>query len=133
MNSAGKDSAAGAPQLYGPALLPAPRSCRACRGPAASVTVGALPSRQRCSCRRGSCRRGSCRRFPCRRFFSFFKMTDISVLSHENRKFPPSDAFRRAAVVSDPRVYQTAAADIEAYWAREARELEWITPFKTVL
>ncbi len=60
-------------------------------------------------------------------------MSSIDVLLQETRKFPPADAFARAAVVSDPAIYQRAARDIPAYWAEQARELEWIAPFKTVL
>jgi acetyl-CoA synthetase len=60
-------------------------------------------------------------------------MDEISALLREDRRFPPSDAWRRAAVVNDPAVYATAAADPEAFWASFARELEWITPGSRVL
>ena len=60
-------------------------------------------------------------------------MNEIDALLNENRRFPPSDAFRRAAVIQDAGVYERAAADPEAFWAERARELEWITPFKNVL
>jgi acetyl-CoA synthetase len=60
-------------------------------------------------------------------------MTDISVLLTENRKFPPSDAFRRGAHYSDASIYARASRDIEGYWAEQAREIEWVTPFTTVL
>jgi acetyl-CoA synthetase len=57
----------------------------------------------------------------------------IDVLLHENRAFPPSAAFRRAANVSDARIYARAARDPEAFWAGIARELEWVRPFRTTL
>ncbi len=60
-------------------------------------------------------------------------MSDISVLLQENRKFPPPASFKATAVVSDPGIYEKAARDIPAYWAEQAKELEWIEPFKTVL
>ncbi|MEP6691965.1 MAG: acetate--CoA ligase [Gemmatimonadaceae bacterium] len=60
-------------------------------------------------------------------------MTDIDVLLQENRSFPPSAAFRAQANASDPAIYERAASDPETFWADMARELEWITPFTTVL
>ena len=60
-------------------------------------------------------------------------MTDIDTLLQENRKFPPPDEFSRAALVSSPEIYSTAAADPEAFWAEQARQLEWIKPWNTVL
>jgi acetyl-CoA synthetase len=59
--------------------------------------------------------------------------SDLEALLHENRKFEPSDAFRAAAVPNDPGVYARAAADPEAYWADEAKTLEWIRPYDRVL
>ena len=60
-------------------------------------------------------------------------MTDISVLLQENRKFPPPRSFAATAVVSDPAVYERAARDIPAYWADQARAVEWMEPYRTVL
>jgi acetyl-CoA synthetase len=60
-------------------------------------------------------------------------MDEISALLQEDRKFPPSDEWRRSAVVNDPGVYARAAADPEAFWAGFAAELEWITPWTRVL
>ena len=60
-------------------------------------------------------------------------MSDIDVLLTENRKFPPSREFAASAHVRDERLAQEAAADHEGFWARQARELEWIRPFTTVL
>ena len=58
---------------------------------------------------------------------------EISALLTEERSFPPSAAFTAAAHANDPGVYARAAADPEAFWAGFARELDWITPFTTVL
>ncbi|HMC75664.1 MAG TPA: acetate--CoA ligase [Vicinamibacterales bacterium] len=60
-------------------------------------------------------------------------MDEISALLQEHRKFPPSDEWRRNAVVNDPAVYARAAADPEAFWAGFAGELEWMTPWTRVL
>src|SRR5260370_5991781 len=49
-------------------------------------------------------------------------------------KFPPPADFTARAVVSDPAVYEQAAADPPAWWATQARErLHWDTPFSSVL
>jgi acetyl-CoA synthetase len=58
---------------------------------------------------------------------------EFSALMTENRSFPPSEAFRAAAVVSDPSIYDSADADPEGFWAGMARELEWIAPWDRVL
>ena len=60
-------------------------------------------------------------------------MSEIDALLKEDRSFPPTDAWRRSANISDPAVYERAAADPEAFWAGFARELEWIEPWQTVL
>jgi acetyl-CoA synthetase len=60
-------------------------------------------------------------------------MTDIDVLLTENRRFPPSPDFKARALVTDRAIYDEAAADPEAYWAEQARALEWIEPWKAVL
>ena len=57
----------------------------------------------------------------------------IEALFEERRSFPPSEAFRRQALLSDPEVYARAAADPEAYWAAQAGRLDWFTPWATVL
>ena len=59
-------------------------------------------------------------------------MAEIDALLQENRKFPPSAEFRRAAIVNDPRVYENAARDYEAFWAQKANELHWFKPWKTI-
>ena len=62
------------------------------------------------------------------------KIYAIDALSYEQRKFPPSVAFKAAALVSDQRLYEEGELDFEAYWARHARELvSWVTPFTKTL
>ena len=52
----------------------------------------------------------------------------------ENRTFPPSPEFAAAAHLSDRSHYDEAAADYEAFWARQARELlTWDEDFHTTL
>jgi acetyl-CoA synthetase len=57
----------------------------------------------------------------------------IEALMRENRSFAPPDAFARQATISSPDIYQRAAADPEAYWADEARTLDWFEPWHTIL
>lgn len=58
---------------------------------------------------------------------------ELDVLLGTERTFPPPSAFARDAVLSDPAVYEQAAADPEAWWAAWADRLEWIEPWETVL
>ena len=60
-------------------------------------------------------------------------MQDIDVLLTETRSFPPPEGFARDAHVRTDAIYLEAANDFEAYWAGAAGNLEWITPWKTVL
>ena len=46
----------------------------------------------------------------------------IEGLVHEQRTFPPSDEFRRGALIADEAVYREAETDFEAFWSRLARE-----------
>ena len=52
---------------------------------------------------------------------------------HEDRHFPPSEAFRARAVVADPGVYERAAAAGPDFWAEQAGALDWFRPWDTVL
>jgi acetyl-CoA synthetase len=63
-----------------------------------------------------------------------------SDLEHElermldQEKFPPPSEFREKALWNDPRVYDEAAADPEAWWLRQANELlDWETAPKQAL
>jgi acetyl-CoA synthetase len=60
-------------------------------------------------------------------------MSEIDALLQENRSFSPSDRFREGANISDPSIYERAAADPEGFWSSFASELEWIEPWHTVL
>src|SRR6188472_2008485 len=60
-------------------------------------------------------------------------MSEIDALLKEDRRFPPPEAWTRAAIVSDAAVYDRAAADPESFWAGFARELEWVEPWSQVL
>jgi acetyl-CoA synthetase len=60
-------------------------------------------------------------------------MSEIDNLLQEDRRFPPSPAMQKSANISDPRVYERAARDPEAFWVEFARELEWIRPWDSVL
>jgi acetyl-CoA synthetase len=63
-------------------------------------------------------------------------MTEPTIEDYfvEERTFPPPDAFRAAALVTDDSLQREADADFEAFWARQAREmLTWSTDFHTTL
>ncbi len=58
----------------------------------------------------------------------------IEELYVEERSFPPPPDFVAEAQVADRALYDEAAADYEAFWARQAREhLSWNTDFHTTL
>jgi acetyl-CoA synthetase len=57
----------------------------------------------------------------------------ISALLVEERRYAPDDAFRAQANVSDPKVYERADADYEAFWAEQAKQVDWIKPYEKVL
>ncbi|GAA3010806.1 acetate--CoA ligase [Microbacterium aurantiacum] len=58
--------------------------------------------------------------------------TQIDHLLNETRRFSPPDGFAAQAVGSAD-LYARAAEDREAFWADQARELHWHTPFTEVL
>jgi acetyl-CoA synthetase len=51
----------------------------------------------------------------------------------ENRVFPPPEHIRRRAVVTDPGVYERAAADPDRFWAEQAGALDWYRTWDSVL
>jgi len=57
---------------------------------------------------------------------------EIEALLHEDRTFTPSPAFVAQANV-DASIYETAAADPIAYWAKQAERLTWGIPFTSTL
>ena len=57
----------------------------------------------------------------------------IDDLMLENRKFPPSAAFKRQALVADTGLYDDAAEDYQGFWARQAADLlTWSTDWDTI-
>ncbi|MCW2527502.1 MAG: acetyl-CoA synthetase, partial [Pseudonocardiales bacterium] len=57
---------------------------------------------------------------------------NLSNLLHEERRFPPSAEFAAQANLS-ASAYDEASTDRLAFWAKQAAELEWATPWATVL
>jgi acetyl-CoA synthetase len=57
----------------------------------------------------------------------------IEALMQEGRTFSPPPEFTAAANIKDESVYARADADFEAYWAEEAKRLDWFTPWGQVL
>ena len=66
-------------------------------------------------------------------------MSEVEIQSvlRENRRFPPPEGFAAQAHIKSleeyRRIYDEAAADPEAFWARIAAELAWIEPWTKVL
>ncbi len=58
--------------------------------------------------------------------------TSIDSLLHENRRFAPDPAFT-ANAVAGPELYDQARTDRLAFWAAQARQLHWHTPFTETL
>jgi acetyl-CoA synthetase len=60
-------------------------------------------------------------------------MTDqIDTLLSEQRRFPPPAQFA-AGAAAKPELYRRATADRLAFWEAEAKALDWIQPWSTVL
>jgi acetyl-CoA synthetase len=58
----------------------------------------------------------------------------IANLLEELRTFPPPTEFASNAVVRDPKIYDEANADIEAFWAKQAEDhVTWFKPWDNVL
>ena len=51
----------------------------------------------------------------------------------EVERFDPPAAFVEHALLSDPAVYEEAERDWKGWWERQARELDWFTPWQQVL
>ena len=63
---------------------------------------------------------------------------NIDTVMHEERLFPPSEAFASQAAIGSMDAYQAlydqAKADPITFWDQVARdELHWFQPFNTVL
>jgi len=57
----------------------------------------------------------------------------LDDLLREDRRFPPSEEFRRQAHVREESVREEAERDFEAYWERWAGELDWFRRWDRVL
>src|SRR6478672_11503476 len=57
----------------------------------------------------------------------------IDAFLHEERRYPPSPEFVAQANWNDPAIYERAEADPEAFWAEQARSIDWFKPWDTVL
>ena len=52
----------------------------------------------------------------------------------EERTFPPSEEFKKDALVVDNSMHEEAETDFEGFWARQAAELlDWDSEWDTVL
>jgi acetyl-CoA synthetase len=58
---------------------------------------------------------------------------ELDVLLATERTFPPSPEFAEQANANNPKIYDEANADPEAWWASWADKLEWIEPYQQVL
>ena len=59
--------------------------------------------------------------------------SELDVLLETERTFPPPEEFAERANANDPKVYEEADADPEAWWASWAEKLDWIEPWSQVL
>jgi acetyl-CoA synthetase len=65
--------------------------------------------------------------------------TNTDALDHELarmleiERFPPPSHFVDHALLNDPAIYERAAADPQAWWAEQASQLHWFTPWEQVL
>jgi acetyl-CoA synthetase len=57
----------------------------------------------------------------------------LSALLDERRTFPPSEEFKGHANWNDPGIYDRAAKNPEGFWAEQAKNLDWFTPWQRVL
>jgi acetyl-CoA synthetase len=51
----------------------------------------------------------------------------------ELERFEPPASFREHALLSDPAIYEEAARDPQAWWAKQAQSLDWFAPWERVL
>ncbi len=51
----------------------------------------------------------------------------------EVERFEPPAEFAEKALLNDPEVYDRAARDPQGWWAEQARQLDWFSPWRTVL
>ncbi len=58
---------------------------------------------------------------------------NLSALLQEKRLFHPREEFCKQANAGDPGIYERASKDPEAFWAEEAKHLDWFAPWQSVL
>jgi len=58
---------------------------------------------------------------------------ELDVLLKTEQTFPPPTELASDANASDPKIYEEADSDHEAWWASWADQLEWIEPYEKVL
>ena len=61
------------------------------------------------------------------------KQATVKTLLEENRIFNPSEEFKKNANVQDESIYQEAANDREAFWAKHAEGVDWFEKWNKVL
>jgi acetyl-CoA synthetase len=59
--------------------------------------------------------------------------SELDVLLQTEQIFPPPEEFAEQANANDPKIYEEADADPEAWWASCAEKLEWAKPWSEVL
>ena len=57
----------------------------------------------------------------------------LEALLQEGRTFPPSEAFRKQALVTGTELYDEADRDWQGFWARQALALDWDQEWTTIL
>jgi acetyl-CoA synthetase len=57
----------------------------------------------------------------------------LETFAQEDRSFPPHAGFTAQANVKDKAIYDSAAKDLEGFWAEHAKTLTWRKPFSKVL
>ncbi|WP_077614769.1 acetate--CoA ligase [Caenibacillus caldisaponilyticus] len=57
----------------------------------------------------------------------------LDTLLKENRRFSPPEAFKAQANFNDPAIYEEAAKDPVAFWAKQAEHISWFEPYQEVL
>ena len=51
----------------------------------------------------------------------------------EQETFPPPEAFRKQALITDESIYEEAENDYQGFWAKQAKALDWEQDFEQVL
>lgn len=57
----------------------------------------------------------------------------VEAILNEKRRFPPIESFRKEAFIHNRELYLKAEKNPTAFWEEQAKELEWMQPWKQVL